>query len=573
MEDLVDFLEDDNEKVDFIEKVYSYFVFQHPGIFFSKKFETELLKIANKIEVELTDTFKKDSFLHILTLTYTWGGHSTVTERWIKNSPAWTKHSIVITELGFNIAKDLFSDIVKEKDGELIFLNKGTYIDKAKKLRKIASEYEYVILNIHMHDAVPMLAFGNDKFKRPVILYNQSQHTLWLGSLITDLLLEISSSIMDFSKRRRCIRVNEYVGIPVGNVFDRTSEIINKNKLKEKLGFPKDYKILLSIGSSYKYNGMDFFNYVKEILNITQNTIFIIIGLFPQGIWKSLKKQYNNRLYLLGNIENKYIYQYYQIADLYIDSFPVPGGTAFIDAIFHKINAITIDSNYFDVDIKKHFTISKDKLINRTIELLQCENFIFEYAYNELLNLTPENWALNVYNIIKNKAHEHCINYECVEESINNKFEEYDLFWHDQSMKYVPHYDINIFKKFTYSNEKFKSIFKYHITKILNKDLFDIYDQLDTVYNSYKWRIAVNLEKIARKTGLIYIINGMVKVYFFIKPVYNYYKWRIKPVYNSYKWRIPVKLEKIARKTGLIYVVKWMVKVYFFIKKLIKSAR
>ena len=342
MEDLVDFLEDDNEKVDFIEKVYSYFVFQHPGIFFSKKFETELLKIANKIEVELTDTFKKDSFLHILTLTYTWGGHSTVTERWIKNSPAWTKHSIVITELGFNIAKDLFSDIVKEKDGELIFLNKGTYIDKAKKLRKIASEYEYVILNIHMHDAVPMLAFGNDKFKRPVILYNQSQHTLWLGSLITDLLLELSSSIIDFSKRRRCIRANEYVGIPVGNVFDRTSEIINKNKLKEKLGFPKDYKILLSIGSSYKYNGMDFFNYVKEILNITQNTIFIIIGLFPQGIWKSLKKQYNNRLYLLGNIENKYIYQYYQIADLYIDSFPVPGGTAFIDAIFHKINDITI---------------------------------------------------------------------------------------------------------------------------------------------------------------------------------------------------------------------------------------
>jgi len=41
--------------------------------------------------------------------------------------------------------------------------------------------------------------------------------------------------------------------------------------------------------------------------------------------------------------------------------------------------------------------------------------------------------------------------------------------------------------------------------------------ELNAVYNSKKWRIAVKLEKIARKTGLIYVVKGMLKVYFFVK--------------------------------------------------------
>lgn len=537
-ESLIDFLDDDNEKIDFIEKVYSYFIFKHPGIFFSKKFEIELLKIANKIELPLSNEYTKDSFLHILTEPYTWGGHTRVVERWIKYSPSWTKQSVVITESNYDIAEMLFREMVHEKGGELIFLQEGNYIEKAKMLREIASAYEYVILHIHQHDAIPMLAFGNVEFKRPVIVYNHSQHTLWLGSLITDLLLELTSSIMEFSKRRRCIKLNEYVGIPVENIIIDNrilSDKNNKNKYKEKLGFPKDYKILLSIGSAYKYNGLDFFNYAKEILNITQNTIFMIIGISPNGIWESLKNQYNDRLYLLGYIENQYIYQYYQIADLYIDSFPVPGGTAFIDAIFHKINAITIDSNYFDIDIKKYFMVSKDKFINRTIELLQCESFIFEDAYNELLELTPENWALNVYNIIKNKAIDHSIDFECPEEKFSkNIYEEYDLYWHDQTMKYIYHDNFNIFESYAYKNEKFQNIFEYYLKNIRNIDFFEMYNsikqlehtrgelehtrgELNAVYNSYKWQIAVKLEKIARKTGLIYVAKGMLKVYFFMK--------------------------------------------------------
>ena len=538
IETLVDYLDDDNDKVDFIEKAYLYFVFKHPGIFFSRKFETELLKIASKIEVSFSNEYIKDSFLHILTEPYLWGGHTRVVERWIKHSPAWTKHSVVITESNFDVAEVLFTNIVQEKGGELIFLKEGNYIYKAKMLREIASKYEYIILHVHMHDAVPMLAFGNVNFKRPVVVYNHSQHTLWLGALITDLLLETTSSIMEFSKRRRCIRVNEYVGIPCENIIDNTKGIFNKNDLKIQLGFPINYKILLSIGSDYKYNGLDFYNYVKEILDATTDTIFIIIGLSPFGIWEILKNQYNDRLYLLGYIENKNIYQYYQIADLYIDSFPVPGGTAFIDAIFHKINAITLDSNYFDVDIKKYFIISKNKLLNRTIELLQCDSFIFEDVYNELLKLTPDNWALNVYNIIKNKTHKLCKNYNCTEEkSINNNyFEEYDLYWHDQTMKYIYHDNINIFENFIYKNEKFKIIFEYYITKIINKDFFEIYHslkqlehtrgelehtrgELNAVYNSKKWRIAVKLEKIARKTGLIYVVKGMLGVYFFVKKL------------------------------------------------------
>jgi len=64
------------------------------------------------------------------------------------------------------------------------------------------------------------------------------------------------------------------------------------------------------------------------------------------------------------------------------------------------------------------------------------------------------------------------------------------------------------------------------------------------------------------------------KYSFSMKEFYEYTGWgELYKLYFSKKWRIVFKLKKIARKTGLIYVVKWMGKVYFFIKKLIKSVR
>jgi len=83
-------------------------------------------------------------------------------------------------------------------------------------------------------------------------------------------------------------------------------------------------------------------------------------------------------------------------------------------------------------------------------------------------------------------------------------------------------------EEFKYLIDAFKNNFFYEklfyrLGEIIIKDieLEHTRGELNAVYNSKKWRIAVKLEKIARKTGLIYVVKGMLNVYFFVKKTLN----------------------------------------------------
>src|SRR5438067_2243266 len=77
-------------------------------------------------------------------------------------------------------------DAVKTSGGELMALNPAApWIERARALRELARGYDAVVLHIHHHDPVPILAFA-DGDRPPVVLFNHADHMFWLGSSIVD---------------------------------------------------------------------------------------------------------------------------------------------------------------------------------------------------------------------------------------------------------------------------------------------------------------------------------------------------------------------------------------------------
>jgi glycosyltransferase involved in cell wall biosynthesis len=95
--------------------------------------------------------------------------------------------------------------------------------------------------------------------------------------------------------------------------------------------------------------------------------------------------------------------------------------------------------------------------------------------------------------------------------------------WEDSSMNFEKCLDEIIKQETNFNNQHSISFKINHFKEWYNycnrylEYLEHTRGELNAVYNSKKWRIAVKLEKIARKTGLIYVVKGMLKVYFFVK--------------------------------------------------------
>lgn len=554
-EDAVEYIDDDLDKIKFIENVYAYFFIRHPGVFFSYKFEKALIDISQKISIPLIKDYEKNSFLHVVSAPYLTGGHTRVVKRWIKFAPKNSKHSVAVIIENFEIARNLFGELVTSKNGKLYLLEQGNHIEKSIVLRNIASEYEYIILHHHMHDAIPILAFGTENFKRPVIVYDHAQHCLWLGSLIADHILALTYQIFEFIKRRRGINYVSYAGIPTEKEI--TNDLVSNEKkvfIKRKIGFSDDSKIILSIGTEYKYSGIDFINYVDNVLKKTpNNVIFVIIGPNLKDKWEYLKNKYPNRIFVLGPIDNRYIYDYYNIADVYIDSYPVPGGTAFIDAVIRKINSIAMKGNYFDLDVKKYFEVPFEEWEERTIFLLDQDKFLFEEAILELKKYETTKWVENVHENIKNGPQLHKVKIADISTKNNNniEFEDYDYFWHQQNIILMEKgsIDNNFYFLLSYA-KKYKNIdfiFEFYLKNIKKIDINNIY----TKYYDIEFKLESTRQELESTRQELESTRQEL----------DSTRQELNRIINSSKYKIAVKLDKIARKTRLIYPLKWLISI------------
>lgn len=392
-------MNESKEKTDLAMYAANYFIYNNTGYYTSSALEEYFVNCAKKIKVDLNNIqYKKNSILHILTNGYETGGHTRVIERWIENSPITQTHSVVQIKSTNNDLKTLQDD-VKAKNGEFIILDNNLSLEeKAIKLRKLGMEYEYVILHTHMEDPTAIIAFGTEEFTRPVLFYNHASHLPWLGKSIADLVLDIKKDD-EITIEKRKITNTYFLGVPSKEISVST---FNKTEIRKKLNLPTEKKIIVTSGGDFRFRKIgekSFIDYLKNIMD--DNTICYVIGIKPSNkLWKKEIKKSGKKIILSGFINfNDGFLDYLKSADLYLDSYPLPGGTAAIDAISAGTPCLSLKSilPQFDYLIQTSgYCNTEEEFISKSKKILNNENFaqniLKEEQQSLIENQSTEKW-------------------------------------------------------------------------------------------------------------------------------------------------------------------------------------
>lgn len=322
------------ERIERATRAAEFAVYHATGYYANHTLEQIFLEAADTIPpVECLP--QRGSVLHVMTTAYSSGGHTRVVERWIANSKSQEKHSVVILNQGDVTVPIWLESVVEKRRGKMVLLNEDDVMKRAYALRKIASKYERIILHVHMDDPVALIAFGSKSFSTPIILFNHSDHTFWLGVSIADVVADFR--VNSITKERRGVKSSFVLGIPCANDI-KTSGVSEKMKVRKELGIKPDDFIVLTIGTPSKYDPIGHYSLCDQFLEIVHSTNDIMcIAIGPDKnseFWKTSYIKSNGRILPMGIVKDKLLYnKYLQVADLYVGSYPFSGGTTTLDVV------------------------------------------------------------------------------------------------------------------------------------------------------------------------------------------------------------------------------------------------
>ena len=394
-------------KIELLSKAASFATYHVCGAFNSKDIEQELLTISQNHFIELASKTQKNSFLHVFTECYVTGGHTRVCERWIEFSPSNEIHSVILLKQSSDIPNRL-REVVKDKGGKFLVQNNShNSIEKALELRKIASEYDVIILHVHMDDVVPIIAFGTEEFKRPVIFFNHADHLFWLGVSISDQVVNLRTFAKKLDIKYRGTSKNFVLPLPIHEVS------VPKNldqiaKIKLGLGFAASAKIILTIAASWKFKPFGKYNFVEMAFElVSKNKDIVVLAIGPsrnEELWDLAFKKSGGRINAIGCVDNDEVEKYLSIADIAIDSFPISSFTSMLDVAKYGIPCLSIKTPLNEIDtfveaniycadqedlVKKILHILKTKSRNNLLEILTKNHFKDSFKEN-LKNLYKE---------------------------------------------------------------------------------------------------------------------------------------------------------------------------------------
>jgi hypothetical protein len=299
--------------------------------------EKVFLALAERHSVlDLSASFSEDHYLHVMTQCYAVGGHTRVVERWIELAPKGQSHSLVLTGNERQEVPERLQQAVIRSGGTITCLPDAmTELDKGLALRRIGARQALVILHTHMHDVVPIIAFGAEQFSRPVLLYNHADHRFWVGVSIADMVAETRHWGRELSLNKRGVKCSEVLGIPQ----DLSACLpADKAQLRKAHDLPANVPLILTVGAPHKYKPlgrMDFLAFARALLTACEQAILVAVGPSFRALpeWKSAADRLGGRILAVGPKPPSVLREYIGACDLAIDSFPMSGGTALGDLV------------------------------------------------------------------------------------------------------------------------------------------------------------------------------------------------------------------------------------------------
>jgi hypothetical protein len=280
-------------------------------------------------------------WLHVLTHSFSSGGHTAFCRRWIGLDSSDDTHDLALTFQSEADVDATLLEAVTQRGGRAYFPSKEeTLLGRAEHLRSLAGERDVVVLHIHVWDPVPTIAFASSGGP-PVLILNHADHLYWTGSSIADLILNIRPSGEYMCKiYRGCDRIFRLpIPLPVPTVVrgDRAGQ-----SLRAQHGIPASSVLFLTIGSAFKYTPMSDFSFIaaaKQLLMNVPGSYLIAVGPNPDDPrWKELRQETQNRARAVG--VQRDLDPYLAAADVYLEGFPFGSLTALLEATLAGVTPV-----------------------------------------------------------------------------------------------------------------------------------------------------------------------------------------------------------------------------------------
>jgi len=306
----------------------------------------------------------RDQFQHLFIATelYLTGGHSRLMERLALFLDS--KASLFLTKIP--------CETILERE-ESYFINvdyyhseNGSVINKIFSILDVILKYNMVILNTHPEDIYAVIASGlakkiNGKIKFHFI--NHADHLFSYGSTVADIWYEISAYGRYIDKKRELKARKCFLGIPISGI----------DKFKAPDCQFKDGDLIISAGSNVKYKPRDNISIIKLVnllLDTYKNSKMQVIGVQPfKDYWWWLSKlKYRKRLKLSKLLSYSDYLNTTKSAKLYVDSHPMPGGTAFTEQLMQGRLCVGLNSIFKGYTPAEILKVETEGLIIEQIE-------------------------------------------------------------------------------------------------------------------------------------------------------------------------------------------------------------
>lgn len=298
----------------------------YSDISLEKKIESSIENLLRR-ELNLAKAEMRDGVSVIASQLYDTGGHTPIVLSWIRLLSTSIDHRLIVTR---KITEKILEE-VKRLNAKL-FLCEKKGLELIREIILFARGTRTLVLHIHPDDI--FAAISARLLRRigyTVIFFAHADHVFSFGN-DADVFCEISAFGMEISKRSGRVRGEQvFLGIPLNPRKSKIPQV--ENLFPSIQNQPSDKINIVSCGSPYKYRpsmGMDFSDFINSLLCQPLKFSFLLVG--PDGNeswWQTQKPIWGQRVKFLGKVPFDAYGKILEDCDVYVDSFPLGGGTAF----------------------------------------------------------------------------------------------------------------------------------------------------------------------------------------------------------------------------------------------------
>lgn len=291
------------------------------GIYRNDYFEKKALSFKDKTTEEI---FSVDygrnggNEIHLISEYLKTGGHSRLLSKLIAMRP----NSDILISRPINSSEVVGLRSESSSNGNIIYSENGISLGN---LTKILLDYQHVFLHIHPDDFIAAASVFIAKTTKNFRVYfvNHADHLFSFGFATVDYALEVSAYGYCLNKKKRKVK-SSFLGIPLANCNIITScETITWSNQPIRLAMAGD-------GWKFKpIRGMSIHKELSTLLKNNRNISVMVIGpnVFTDWWWWSVKLKNIHRLKIFQKIHFNTFNALISSADLYLDSYPITGGT------------------------------------------------------------------------------------------------------------------------------------------------------------------------------------------------------------------------------------------------------